>query len=178
MFHHPPEDAPRLVEVVAGIEHQLDPQPVPAPLLDAAVAVNNTTTVAGTHAPSTSDAGTQENADAEVSSTAPGGTVPRRDGTPISVFVSRKLSKLFVRRGFTPLFDGPVKIQNPEQPLGTDVFTAMELKREHINSLDRSVATGAILFSVQGFHQPAESTRANNNCGCRARAVGRRQHCA
>jgi hypothetical protein len=44
----------------------------------------------------------------------------------ISVFVSRKLSGLFVRQGFTPLFDVPVKIQNPEQPLGTHVFTAMD----------------------------------------------------
>jgi len=47
---------------------------------------------------------------------------------PISVFVSRKLHKLFVRRGFTPLFDVPVKIQNPEEPLGTHVFTAMEFQ--------------------------------------------------
>jgi len=31
-----------------------------------------------------------------------------------------------VRRGFTPLFDVPVKIQNPEDPLGTHVFTVME----------------------------------------------------
>jgi hypothetical protein len=31
-----------------------------------------------------------------------------------------------VRQGFTPLFDVPVKIQNPEQPLGTHVFTAMD----------------------------------------------------
>jgi hypothetical protein len=40
--------------------------------------------------------------------------------------VSRKLSRLFVRQGFTPLFDVPVKTQNPEQPLGTHVFTAVD----------------------------------------------------
>ena len=49
---------------------------------------------------------------------------------PISVLVSRKLSKLFVRRGFSPLFDVPVKIENPEEPLGTHVFTAMEFQSE------------------------------------------------
>ncbi|MFZ0176556.1 MAG: L,D-transpeptidase family protein, partial [Pseudolabrys sp.] len=32
---------------------------------------------------------------------------------PISVFVSGQLSKLFVRKGFTPLFDVPIKIRNP-----------------------------------------------------------------
>jgi hypothetical protein len=49
---------------------------------------------------------------------------------PISVFVSRKLSKLFVRQGFTPLFDVPVKIQNSAEPIGTHVFSAMEFQNE------------------------------------------------
>jgi len=40
------------------------------------------------------------------------------------------LSKLFVRRGFSPLFDVPVRIENPEEPLGTHVFTAMEFQNQ------------------------------------------------
>ena len=48
---------------------------------------------------------------------------------PISVFVSRKLSRLFVRQGLTPVLDIPVEIHNPEEPLGTHVFTAMEFRR-------------------------------------------------
>src|SRR5262249_31458524 len=43
---------------------------------------------------------------------------------PISLFVSRKLGKLFVRKGFAPVFDVPVTIARPEVPLGTHVFTA------------------------------------------------------
>ena len=49
---------------------------------------------------------------------------------PISVFVSSKLGKLFVRRGGTPLFDIPVRIKDPEEPLGTHVFTAMASQDE------------------------------------------------
>jgi hypothetical protein len=49
---------------------------------------------------------------------------------PISVFVSGQLSKLFVRKGFTPLFDVPIKIRNPAVPMGTHVFSAMEFKNE------------------------------------------------
>jgi hypothetical protein len=49
---------------------------------------------------------------------------------PISVFVSRKLSMLFVRQGFTPLFDAPVKIQNVAEPIGTHVFSATEFQNE------------------------------------------------
>ena len=49
---------------------------------------------------------------------------------PISVFVSRKLSKLFVRRGDTSLFDSPVAIRDPEESLGTYVFTATGSRNE------------------------------------------------
>ncbi len=47
---------------------------------------------------------------------------------PISVFISRKQGKLFVRQGFEPLFETAVTIRDPERPLGTHVFTAIERK--------------------------------------------------
>ena len=50
---------------------------------------------------------------------------PLKSG-PVSVFISRKEGKLFVRKGFEPVFDVPVTIDNPQQPLGTHVFTALE----------------------------------------------------
>jgi lipoprotein-anchoring transpeptidase ErfK/SrfK len=45
---------------------------------------------------------------------------------PVSVFVSRKTGKLYVRYDYEPLFDAPVTIKNPSLPLGTHVYTAME----------------------------------------------------
>jgi len=53
-----------------------------------------------------------------------------QNGKPISIFVSRKLGKLLVRQGSTPLFDAPIKIQNQDEPLGTHVFTAMASQNE------------------------------------------------
>jgi L,D-transpeptidase catalytic domain len=44
---------------------------------------------------------------------------------PISIFVSRKEKKIYVRQNFSPLFYAPVTIDHPEQALGTHVFTAM-----------------------------------------------------
>jgi lipoprotein-anchoring transpeptidase ErfK/SrfK len=43
---------------------------------------------------------------------------------PVSVFVSRKLGKLYVRKGNEPIFDMPITISHPEQPIGTYLFTA------------------------------------------------------
>ena len=48
--------------------------------------------------------------------------------SPVSVFISRKDSKLYVRQGMEPLFDSPVTIREPASAFGTHVFTAMELK--------------------------------------------------
>jgi hypothetical protein len=50
---------------------------------------------------------------------------PARHTGTVAVFISRKEKKLFVRQGFAPLFDMPVEIDHPEQPLGTYIFTAL-----------------------------------------------------
>jgi hypothetical protein len=95
----------------------------------ATVAGNSTHAAAATPGPLMSNAESQEATNLQAPSSAPAAIAPQKV-VPISVFVSRKLSKLFVRRGFRPLFDVPVKIQNPEVPLGTHVFTAMEFQSE------------------------------------------------
>jgi hypothetical protein len=44
---------------------------------------------------------------------------------PVSVLVSRKTGRLYVRQGFEPVLEVPIVIDRPDQPLGTHVFTAM-----------------------------------------------------
>lgn len=48
----------------------------------------------------------------------------------ISIFISKKEGKLFVRKGFEPLFDTPITFSNPERPLGTHVYTATEFQAD------------------------------------------------
>ena len=59
-------------------------------------------------------------------SPAPTAQNPPRTGELVSVLVSRKAGRLFVRAGFQPLFDSPVTIRQQDIELGTHVFTAME----------------------------------------------------
>jgi len=54
---------------------------------------------------------------------------PVRKGT-VSVFVSLKESRMFVRQGMEPLFDAPVTIARPGEPIGTHVYTAMAAKAD------------------------------------------------
>ena len=74
---------------------------------------------------------------------------------PISVYVSRKLGKLFVRKGFSEVFDAPVAIERPDEPLGTHIFTALEARddgtmRWNVASLptERVVKPGKYLMTT------------------------------
>lgn len=49
---------------------------------------------------------------------------------PISVFISRKLGKLFVRKGFAEVFEAPVSFAAGHEPIGTHVFTALEARED------------------------------------------------
>jgi lipoprotein-anchoring transpeptidase ErfK/SrfK len=66
---------------------------------------------------------------------------PAVKAEPISIFISRKQSKLFVRQGYAPLFESAVTIRDPERPLGTHVFTAIERKEN----------SGAMRWTVVSF---------------------------
>ena len=57
--------------------------------------------------------------------------LPPLKPAPVSVFISKKLGKLFVRKGFEAVFDSAVTIANPERPLGTHVFTAADYTDDH-----------------------------------------------
>ena len=49
-----------------------------------------------------------------------------RDLRPVSVFISRKTQRLYVRQAFQPIREAPVTIQDADRPIGTHIFTAME----------------------------------------------------
>src|SRR4051794_18141188 len=49
-----------------------------------------------------------------------------RELEPISVLISRKTQRLYIRQAFKPIFDSPITIKDPDRPIGTHVFTAIE----------------------------------------------------
>jgi lipoprotein-anchoring transpeptidase ErfK/SrfK len=73
---------------------------------------------------------------------------------PISIFISRKTGRLYVRKGFDEVFDTPVTVAQPERPLGTHVFTALDGKdaelRWNVASLqtERTVKPGKYLMTT------------------------------
>lgn len=54
----------------------------------------------------------------------------QRKTLPVSVFVSLKSQKLYVRQGNEPVFDTQVAVADPDRPIGTHVFTALDFANE------------------------------------------------
>ena len=83
-----------------------------------------------------------------------------RDLEPVSVFISRKTQRLYVRQAFQPILESPVTIQDADRPIGTHVFTAAERigdvdMRWSVVSLDSGHPDG-------GVAEPHSPTRGRN----------------
>lgn len=49
----------------------------------------------------------------------------RRD-RQLSIFISLKSQRIFIRQGFEPVFDGPIEVDDPPGAVGTHVLTAID----------------------------------------------------
>src|SRR5882672_1236696 len=65
-----------------------------------------------------------------------------RELQPISVLISRKTQRLYVRQTFEPVFESPVTIADPDRPIGTHVFTATERATDDANLRWSAVSLG------------------------------------
>ena len=125
-------------EIAAPVANELEPVVAkPAELAVHANALSPVTPPAAAPAPKPDPK--TENAAPGADASPAGAAAPRTPPTPtdlakiavakkipISIFVSRKRQRLYIRQQFEPLFDVPVTIAEPESPLGTHVFTALE----------------------------------------------------
>ena len=50
--------------------------------------------------------------------------------TPISVLISKKDRRIYVRQGLSPLFDAPIEIRDPDAPLGSHLYIATAAKED------------------------------------------------
>ena len=101
-----------------------------------------------------------EDAAPQIASEPPG---PVRKTGPVSIFVSRQANKVFVRQGFKQLFEAPVVIRDPEEPLGTHVFTLMRSRPED----------GAFRWTVMSI--PEGAPHAPQGANRRSRSAGKQR---
>jgi hypothetical protein len=111
--------------VTASISPAANPADVPA--MPAAVAEPSETEVSSLAAPPSEGI-----IPGEIRATVEIATVlePYVKPGPVSVFISRKDRKLYVRQGFMPIFDAPIDIARPDMPIGTHIFTAIGVNED------------------------------------------------
>src|SRR5579883_3408707 len=49
---------------------------------------------------------------------------------PLSIFISRKSQRLYIRQAYMKVFDVPIAIRDPQKPIGTHLFIAMPPAQE------------------------------------------------
>jgi hypothetical protein len=67
--------------------------------------------------------------------------------SPVSVFISRKTQRLYVRKNYKPVYETPVTIKDAGKPIGSFVFTA----------LDYSGTPGVMRWNVVSMYKDAAS---------------------
>ncbi len=96
-----------------------------------------------------------------------------RELEPVSVFISRKTQRLYVRRAFQPVLESPVEIKDADRPIGTHLFTAMARTNRDTDmrwsvvsldgdggaksALDRIVIPQDVLDRIAGMASPRSS---------------------
>jgi L,D-transpeptidase catalytic domain len=98
-----------------------------------------------------------------------------RELAPVSVFVSRKMQRLYVRQAFQPILESPVTIRDSDRPIGTYIFTALELTGDDMRwsavsldgghadaggaaaALDRISIPQDVLDRIEGMASPRSS---------------------
>jgi hypothetical protein len=50
--------------------------------------------------------------------------------SPVSVFISRETQRLYIRKGYIPVYESPVTIRDADKPIGTFIFTALDYTKK------------------------------------------------
>ena len=72
---------------------------------------------------------------------------------PASIYISRKTGKLYVRQKHKPVFEAAVSFANPDQPVGTQIYTALD----YANEAKTELAWNAISIPAGVAKAPADN---------------------
>jgi hypothetical protein len=72
--------------------------------------------------------------------------------SPVSVLVSMKDRRVYVRQGLVPVFDAPASVRDPAAPLGTHVFIASSLEGATLGWTVISLPPGPVQEGIRSRH--------------------------
>jgi hypothetical protein len=84
-----------------------------------------------------------------------------RQREPVSVLISRKTQRLYVRQAFEPILESPATILDADRPMGTHIFTAMD-RSSSDTTLRWNVVSMESGRSHGGAAEPSRRARGNH----------------
>lgn len=81
---------------------------------------------------------------------------------PISILISKKSGRLYIRQAWTPIYEAPIAFKDPSQPLGTHVYLAVAAQGSGDNLRWLSVSLAA---STQAHPRTGAKPRAQEQNG-------------
>jgi len=72
---------------------------------------------------------------------------------PVSVLISKKDRRIYVRQGLAPVFDAPASVRDPERPLGTHLFIATGANEDGASLKWSVLSFPARIDEEQGEHR-------------------------
>jgi len=89
--------------------------------------------------------------------------VAERSTEPISIFVSKKTGRLYIRQSWAPIYEAPVVFKDAERPVGTHLYLAVaaEGNGESLRWLSVSFPARASAQPREGARQPSREPLAS-----------------
>ncbi|MBI1981893.1 MAG: hypothetical protein HYS63_10180, partial [Methylocystis sp.] len=81
-----------------------------------------------------------------------------RRATPLSILISKKERRIFVRQALAPLFDAPIEIRDPKTPLGSHLYIATAANEDGTSLKWRVVSMPVRLGDEPGEGRKTAST--------------------
>jgi lipoprotein-anchoring transpeptidase ErfK/SrfK len=87
-----------------------------------------------------------------------------RRTSPLSMLVSKKDQRIYVRQGLAPVFDAPASVRDPETPLGSHLYIATAVERDG-TSLKWSVVSIPTWFAEERSERKTKTASVEEQVG-------------
>jgi lipoprotein-anchoring transpeptidase ErfK/SrfK len=94
-----------------------------------------------------------------------------RRTSPLSVLVSKKDQRIYVRQGLAPLFDAPASVRDPEKPLGSHLYIATGVEGDG-TSLEWSVVSIPTRFAEERGERKTKTASVEEHLGAPPKLPG------
>ena len=86
--------------------------------------------------------------------------------SPVSIFISRKTQRLYVRQSFQPVLESPITIHDADHPIGTHIYTVLDYANGGADLRWSAVSMDSRQLGPSGKSRRGDVTLPSRVAGC------------